>query len=105
MREAGVCTSPPGEGRFAQPPGRLAMVKPQRILRHERGRIRQPVGSRVWRPTDGLIACPASRDRPRADAVPPLYTDLIPPSRGRKDADHKSGGPRYVLRFRRDQEV
>jgi len=38
---------PPGEGGFGQPPGRLAMVKLQRIRRHERRRIRQP--------TDGLI--------------------------------------------------
>jgi hypothetical protein len=66
------------------------MVKLQRIRRHERQRIRQP--------TDGLIACPALRDRPREDALRSARTNLIAPSRGRKDADHRSAGPRYLLR-------
>ena len=63
-----------------QPPGRLVPpcgIKLQRIRRHERRRIRQP--------TDGLIV-----DRVRMPFDPP---NLIAPSRGRKDADHKSGGP------------
>jgi hypothetical protein len=62
-------------------------IKLQRIRRHERRRIRQP--------TDGLIACPALRDRPGENALRSARTNLIAPSWGRKDADHKSGGPRY----------
>ncbi len=46
----------------------------------------------------GLIACPALRDRPRENALRLARTNLIAPSGGRKDADHKSAGPRYLLR-------
>ncbi len=35
--------------------------------------------------------------RPRQNALRSARTNLIAPSRGRKDADHKSGGPRYPL--------
>ena len=35
--------------------------------------------------------------RPRENALRSARTNLIAPSRGRKDADHKSGGPRYPL--------
>jgi hypothetical protein len=41
----------------------------------------------------GLIACPALRDRPRENALRSARTNLIAPSRGRKDADHKSAAP------------
>jgi hypothetical protein len=72
----------PGEGRFGQPPGRLAVVKLQRIRRHE--------GQR----TKGTLRFDR---RPRKNALRPARADLIAPSGGRKDADHKSGGPRYPL--------
>jgi ribosome-binding protein aMBF1 (putative translation factor) len=63
------------------------MVKLRRMRRPKRRRIRQP--------TDGLIACPAPRDRPRQHALRSARTKLIAPSRGRRDADHKSGAPRF----------
>jgi hypothetical protein len=66
------------------------MVKVERMRWHERQRIRQPA--------DGLIACPALRDRPRENALRSARTSLIAPSRGRKDADHRSAGPPYLLR-------
>ena len=67
--------------------------------------IRQPIGhqirpvtdGRVWRPTDGLIACPALRDQPRENALRLARTDLAAPSPARKDADPPltmAGGPR-----------
>ena len=71
----------PVQGRFGQPPGRLAMVKLQRIRRHERRRTKRTL--RFDR-------------RPRENALRSARTNLIAPSRGRKDADHKSGGPRYL---------
>ena len=47
QREGGIHSPKPGEGWFGQAPGRLAMVKLERMRRHQRQRIRQP--------TDGLI--------------------------------------------------
>ena len=40
----------------------------------------------------GLIACPAPRDRPRENALRSARTNLIAPSRGRKDADPSADG-------------
>jgi hypothetical protein len=68
------------------------MVKLQRTRGHERRGIRQP--------TDRSVACPAVRDRARENALRAARTNLIAPSRDRKDADHKSGGPRYPLPLR-----
>ncbi|MGO8787699.1 MAG: REP-associated tyrosine transposase [Terriglobia bacterium] len=67
--------------RAGQPPGRLAMVKLQRIRRHERRRTKRTL--RFDR-------------RPRQNALRSARTNWIAPSRGRRDADHKSGGPRYA---------
>ena len=69
------------------------MVKLQRIRRHERQR------------TKGTLRFDR---RPRENALRSARTNLIAPSGGRKDADHKSGpspegygpqggGPRYPL--------
>jgi len=72
------------------------MVKLQRPGRPEHRRIRQP--------TDGSIACPALQGRPHEHALRPARTNLIAPSRGRKDADCKIGDPRCLLcngKFRR----
>jgi hypothetical protein len=77
------CLSPqPGAGRFGQAPGRLAMVKLQRTRRHERRRTKRT----LW-----------FDRRPRANALRSARTNLSAPSRGREDADHKSGAPRYPL--------
>jgi hypothetical protein len=57
----------------------------------------------VPQPTDGLIACPALRDRPRQHALRSARANLIAPSRGRKGADHKTGGLRYPLRRKSDE--
>ena len=58
------------------------MVKQQRIRRHERQRTKRTL--RFDR-------------RPRGNALRRARTNLIAPSGGRKDADHKTGGPRYPL--------
>ena len=71
----------PGEGRFGQPPRRLVPpcgIKLQRIRRPER------------RGTKGTLRFDR---RPRENPLRSARTNLIAPSRGRKDADHKSGGP------------
>jgi len=70
----------PGEGRFGQPPGRLAVVRLQRMRRPER-RERK----RTLRFDRG----------PGENALRSARTNLIALSPGRKDADHKGGGPRY----------
>jgi hypothetical protein len=58
------------------------MVKLQRIRRRERRRTKEALGF---------------DRRPAQNALRFARTNLIAPSRGRKDADHKSGGPRYPL--------
>jgi hypothetical protein len=60
-------------------PPRLAVVKLQRIRRLERRGTKRTL--RFDR-------------RPRENALRSARTDLIAPSRGRKDADYKNGGPR-----------
>ena len=82
QRKGGIHSPQPGEGRFGQPPRRLARVKLQRIRWHERRRTKRTL--RFDR-------------RPGENALRSARTNLIAPSRGRKDADHKSGGPRYPL--------
>jgi hypothetical protein len=61
--------------------------------------VRQPVGGRVCRPTDGSIACPALRDRLRQRALRSARTNLIAPSRGQKDPDLKGRSPRGLRNF------
>ena len=81
QRKARTPSPQPGEGRLGQPPRRWA-VKLQRIRRPERRRTKRTL--RFGR-------------RPRENAHRPPRTNLIAASRGRKDADHKSGGPRYPV--------
>jgi len=69
---------------------RWRAIQIQRIRRHERRRIRPP--------TDGLIARPALRDRPRENALRSARTNSVAPSQGRKDAERKGGPPPCLLR-------
>ena len=63
-------------------PGRLAMAELQRIRGHEGRRTKETL---------------RFDPRLRENALRSARTNLIAPSRGRKDADHKSGSPRSPL--------
>lgn len=52
-----------------------------------------PQSGSVRQPTDGFLACPILRARPRETALQSARTNLVAPPRGQECADHKGGLP------------